>query len=396
VIEYAIPVTDGTANVPLPPGLRHGHQGKAGFDPDRVEVALDLVAAEIAEGRLSGAVVAVTRAGAVGAYRAMGWAQYHPASNRRAMALDTLFDLASLTKVMATLPCVLRLIDQEAIRLEDRVKTYFPAFTGNRKDDVLIQHLLTHTAGLAPWLALEQVPGSRAELIDHICRAPLNETPGTKVVYSDLSFILLGELVTKLTGKPLDQYAREAVFAPLGLPDAGFNPVPDLKHRCAATELREYLGRHQVGEVHDERATRFGGVAGHAGLFATAAEVAAYGQMWLRDGAPDAAEAGPHLPPRVLTQKTVAAAIRDLTPGLTDGRGLGWMLLRPGAEAMSCGSLFTPGAFGHTGFTGTSLWVDPARQLVVTLLTNNVHFGRSDVAIRLRSRFHNAVAAALC
>ncbi|HWI50697.1 MAG TPA: serine hydrolase domain-containing protein [Symbiobacteriaceae bacterium] len=375
----------------LPPGLRRAHPADAGFDPDRLEAAQDLVAAEIAEGRLAGAVVAIARAGAVVAHRAMGWAQYHPEQDRRPMALDTLFDLASLTKVMATLPCVLRLLDQGALRLADRLSDFFPAFAGDGKDGVCIRHLLTHTAGLQPWLPLEKEAGTRADLIARICTAPLQEQPGKKVIYSDLGFILLGELVTRLTGKPLDQFAREAVFAPLGLPETCFNPPSNLKERCAATEYREYLGRHQVGEVHDERATRFGGVAGHAGLFATAAEVAAYGQMWMRDGAGRT----PADMPKLLTATTVKTATSDLTPDLADARGLGWMLLRPGAQSMSCGTNFTPGAFGHTGFTGTSLWIDPARELVAVLLTNNVHFGRSDTTIRLRPRFHDAVAAAL-
>ena len=375
----------------LPPGLHHAQPAEAGFDPDRLEAALDMVAAEVTDGRLPGAVVAVARGGALVAHRAMGWAQFQPEQDRRPMTLDTLFDLASLTKVMATLPCVLRLLDRGALRLEDRLGDYFPLFAGDGKEGVLIRHLLTHTAGLQPWLALEKEAGSRADLIDRICTAPLQEQPGTKVIYSDLSFILLGELVAKLSGQPLDQHVREAVFAPLGLPDAGFNPAPGLRRRCAATEYREHLGRYQIAEVHDQRAARFGGVAGHAGLFATAAEVAAYGQMWLRDGAGQIPTQIPH----ILTPTTVAKATRDQTPHLEDARGLGWIVLRPGATGTSCGTHFTPGAFGHTGFTGTSLWVDPARELVAVLLTNSVHFGRSDMAIRLRPRFHDAVAAAL-
>jgi CubicO group peptidase (beta-lactamase class C family) len=367
----------------LPTGLRQGTPAEAGLDGARLETALKVVEVEIEAGRLPGAVVAVARNGVVAAHRAMGWAQANPVAERRPMALDTLFDVASLTKVLATLPAVLVLLEQGAFRLDDRVGQFFPAFAGGGKDDVRIRHLLTHTAGLAPWLPLEQVEGTRQERIERVLTAPLQETPGQSVIYSDLSFILLGEIVTAVSGLPLDRFVRERIFGPLGLPTATFNPAPDLRERCAATEYREHLGHHQVGEVHDQRATCLGGVAGHAGLFASAAEVAACGQMWLRGGAP------------VLAPATVAAATRDLTPGMADARGLGWMVLRPGAELMSCGDLFTPGSFGHTGFTGTSLWVDPARQLVVALLTNNVHFGRSDVAIRLRPRFHNAVAAAV-
>jgi CubicO group peptidase (beta-lactamase class C family) len=357
------------------------------MDGVQLETAMNVVAAEVQTGRLPGAVAVVVRGGVVVLHRAMGWAQVNPEPERRPMALDSLFDLASLTKVMATLPSVLCLLEQGAFRLDDRVHFFFPEFTGDGKEEVRIRHLLTHTAGLSEWLPLEQAAGTRAERIDRILRAPLKAAPGSQVIYSDLGFILLGELVTKVSGRPLDQFAQERVFQPLGLPTAGFNPPAELRARCAATEYREYLGRHQVGEVHDERATALGGVAGHAGLFATAAEVAAYGQMWLRGGAGGLS--------RVLSPATVAAATQNLTAGLGDGRGLGWMVLSPGDEFMSCGDLFSPGSFGHTGFTGTCLWVDPVRQLVVALLTNNVHFGRSDVTIRLRPRFHNAVMAAV-
>lgn len=382
-----IPVYDGLHHGFLPHGLVYGNPADAGLDAERLAVAMDVLAAEIQTERLSGAVAVVARSGVVTAHRALGWAQARPKAERRPMELDTVFDLASLTKVMATLPSVLLLLERGAFRLDDRLYSFFPEFTGNGKEDVRIRQLLTHTAGLAEWLPLQQEAGTRPELIDRIVQAPLKAAPGSQVIYSDLGFILLGELVAKVSGQPLDQFARQQVFQPLDLPTAGFNPPAGLRSQCAATEYREYLGRYQVGEVHDERATALGGVAGHAGLFATAAEVAAYGQMWLRGGA-----AG--LPP-VLAPATLAAATRVLTPGLADGRGLGWIVLRPGDEFMSCGDLFSPGSFGHTGFTGTSLWMDPARQLVVALLTNNVHFGRSDVTIRLRPRFHNAVMAAV-
>ncbi|HYF90911.1 MAG TPA: serine hydrolase domain-containing protein [Symbiobacteriaceae bacterium] len=384
----SIPVCDSLHKGFLPNPLQYRKPADAGVDDARLEAALQVVAAEVTAARLPGAVVAVVRNGAVVAHRAMGWAQFNPEPERRPMAPDTIFDLASLTKVMATLPSVLYLLERGAFRLDDRVADFFPSFAGEGKAEVRIRHLLTHTAGLAPWLPLEQEPAPRPELIERILTAPLQESPpGRTVIYSDLGFILLGELVAKVSGQPLDRFAKEHIFFPLHLPEAGFNPPAHWRDRCAATEYREGLGRHQVGEVHDERSTVLGGVAGHAGLFATAAEVAAYGQMWLQGGL-----AGGH---QILSPATIAAATCDLTRYSTDSRGLGWIVLRQGAECMSCGDLFMPGAFGHTGFTGTSLWLDPARQLAVALLTNNVHFGRSDVAIRLRPRFHNAVAAAV-
>jgi CubicO group peptidase (beta-lactamase class C family) len=271
--------------------------------------------------------------------------------------------------------------------LDDHLSRFFPSFIGQGKDEVRIRHLLTHTSGLQPWLPLELEEGTRPARIERILTAPLLQSPGTNVVYSDLGFILLAALVETVSGLRIDTYAQAHIFAPLGLRTAGYNPPPALQATCAATEYRANLGRHQVGEVHDERATCLDGVAGHAGLFATAIEVAAYGNMWLQGGRVGDTQ--------VLSPATVAMATQVQTPPTADGRGIGWIVLRQGDTLMSCGDLFTPGSFGHTGFTGTSLWVDPSRRLVVSLMTNRVHFGRQDHILRLRPRFHNAIAAAV-
>lgn len=378
-----LPVCDGlqTYAGPWPRGLRPGTPAEAGFDPGRLEAAFAVLADEIQSGLLPGAVAVIARRGTVAAWRALGWAQLHPA--RRQIEPSTLFDLASLTKVIATLPSVLLLLERGAFRLDDPVCRFFPEFTGEGREEVRIRHLLTHTGGLPPGIPLYRYEGDREARIRQVFTVQLQAKPGARVIYTDLGFILLGELVTRLTGKGLDEFARQHVFEPLGMSSACFNPPAELRSRCAATEYREHLGRHQCGEVHDENATALGGVAGHAGLFATAIDVAAYGQMWLNGGSP------------VLSPATVAAATRDQTPGLDDCRGWGWIVCRPDSAFMSCGDLFSPGSFGHTGFTGTSLWIDPSRELVVALLTNRVHLGRQEHILRLRPRFHNAVAAAL-
>lgn len=363
----------------IPPVLREGNPASAQMDPAGVQRAVEIVTEFIAKGEIPGAVIAVARHGTLLLHQALGWAATQP--EQRPMQLDTRFDLASLTKVTATLPAVLHLLEQGDFRLDDPVQRFFPAFTGGGKERVTVRHLLTHTAGLAPWLPLELEPGTRPEYIQRILAAPLNQEPGKSIVYSDLSFILLGELVHVLSGKPLDQYATEFIFRPHGLNSLCFNPAPEIAAACAATEYRPALGRYQVGEVHDERATCLGGVSGHAGLFGTALDVCAYGQLWLGG---------------LLAPATLAAATRLQAEDQGDSRGLGWIILRPKHSYMSCGDLFTPGAFGHTGFTGTSLWNDPATGLTVALLTNRVHFGReSDAILRLRPRFHNAIAAAL-
>jgi CubicO group peptidase (beta-lactamase class C family) len=379
-----IPVRDGLMTTAWPRGLRVSAPVDAGFDPVRLEGAFALLEQEIAAGRLPGAVAVIARHGKVAAHRALGWAAVEP--ERRPMEPGTLFDLASLTKVMATLPSVLRLLELGAFRLDDPLHLFFPQYKGDGREEIRIRHLITHTGGFPPGTPhIVEPANSREERIDRIASVPLQEKPGVRIIYTDLGFILLGELVAKVTGKSVAEFARDEILTPLGLKSAGYRPQGEAARTAAATEYREYLGRYQCGEVHDENSTSLGGVAGHAGLFAAAQDVAAYGQMWLDGGA------------GILSPATVATAIRDQTPNVPDldHRGFGWIISRPESAWMSCGDLFAPGSFGHTGFTGTSLWMDPSRSLVVALLTNRVHFGRTDQILRLRPRFHNAVAAAL-
>lgn len=376
---------NGLGGTRWPAGLTPGDPTAAGLDPVGLERAMAILEAEIREGCLPGAVAVIARGGTVALHRALGWSQIQP--ERREMLPDTIFDLASLTKVMATLPAVLRLVDQGLLGLDDTLDQHLTGEDGPWLGQVNVRHLLTHTAGLPSGFPLWSVPGTRADRIRRIFTIPLEAEPGTRVRYSDLSFLLLGEVVQRLSGMALDRFVRQAVHGPLGFAVAGFNPPPAWQSRCAATEYRQHLGRCQCGEVHDENATGLGGVAGHAGLFATAPEVAAYGQMWLNGGIAGTV--------RVLAQATVAAATRDLTDGLGESRGLGWMMQGTQPGTRSCGQHFAPESFGHTGFTGTSLWVDPVRQLVIALMTNRVHLGRTEHILRIRPRFHDAVAAAV-
>jgi CubicO group peptidase (beta-lactamase class C family) len=370
----------------LPLGLTPATPVEAGFDPAHLQLAVTLLQEAVARGDIPGATLAVARHGKLVLHEAIGYAAVAP--EKRAMTLDTLFDLASLTKVMATLPAILHLVERGAFRLDDKVNRFFPGFTGEGKETVSIRQLLTHTAGLAPFINLEQTPGPRAELIDRILQAPLQAKPGERIIYSDLGFILLGELVHLVSGKPLDQYVEEHIYRPMGMESVCFNPPAAWKDRCAPTEFRPYLGRHQQGEVHDERATVLGGVAGHAGLFGTAAEVAAYGTLWVNGG-----RAGER---QILSPAMIAAASRLHAEDEGDSRGLGWIHFRSRDTLYSCGDLFSPGSIGHTGFTGTSLWIDPATGLVVAFLSNRVHLGRENHAvIRLRPLLHNIVAGAL-
>jgi CubicO group peptidase (beta-lactamase class C family) len=334
--------------------------------------AQKVLAEAITARQIPGAVWAVLRGGKLLAQQAQGCAD--PEAGRP-MTTETVFDLASLTKVTATLPAVLSLLERGALRLDDPVQLFVPE---SPNPALCIRHLLTHTGG---FVASEKVWGlglSRGAALEHYARIAPVDPVGQQVLYSDIGFILLGLIVERVTGQRLDAVAQEILFTPLQMDGATFTPGP----LTAPTEYRERLGRRQQGEVHDENATALEGVAGHAGLFGTADDLARYAAMWL--GWPGQ---------RVLSPAARAAAIRMQAETDGERRGLGWMLRSP--RFPSCGDLVGAQSFGHTGFTGTSLWMDPERDLAIILLTNRVYYGRQDHIIRLRPRFHNAVLAAL-
>jgi CubicO group peptidase (beta-lactamase class C family) len=334
--------------------------------------AKNIIAEAIAAEQIPGAVWLAVRGNRTLALEAQGFADPDAGIP---MTEGTVFDMASLTKVTATLPVVLKLLERGAFRLDDSLSLLLPEFPS---PDVKIRHLLTHTSGFPSGEKLWGRGFTRAEALDHLARLAPRDPVGQKVVYSDINFQLLGYLVERLTGQRLDAACQELVFGPLGMAGATFTPG----RQTAPTEYREYLGHRQQGEVHDENATALSGVAGHAGLFATVADLGRYAAMWMGwDG------------PRVLSPATRAAAARSYTEFDSERRGLGWLLR--GAAYSSAGDLMSDQAFGHTGFTGTSIWMDPVRDLAVVLLTNRVYYGRQDYIIRLRPRFHNAVVAAL-
>ncbi|MGE5561547.1 MAG: serine hydrolase domain-containing protein [Chloroflexota bacterium] len=362
----------------------------AGLSPERLQRVSELLRGACQRGDIPGAVAAVARRGKCVFHEAFGAAALFP--ERRAMTRDTLFDLASLTKVVATLPTTLTLIDEGAIRLDDAVARVIPEFAANGKDNITIRHALSHTSGLIWWRDFSATCRDYDDVIAAIAGERLDYPMGSKVVYSDLNFIILGEVVRRVTGLTLDRYAADRVFAPLGMQGARFCPPPELKSACAATEYRAARDVYQCGEVHDENAALVGGVSGHAGLFATAADLLLYGQAWLNGGS--LADAGLPGAGRILSPAVVAAATSEQTAGLNDRRALGWLMKT--REFSSGGDLLSNRAYGHTGFTGTSLWVDPELELVAVLLTNRVHPTRDNNAIiRLRPRFHNLVAAAI-
>jgi CubicO group peptidase (beta-lactamase class C family) len=368
------------------------------------------IADGIAQGVFPGAAVAVRQEGRWLVHAAFGRAQVVP--RPRPMTPDAVFDLASLTKPLATTAVALRLWSQGRLDLEAPVAAYVPAFRAGEHAAVTVRHLLAHTSGLPAWeplyLPAAQAPRgprgracrSMAQVARRIAATPLAAPPGARVEYSDLGFIVLGHLLEQVAGAPLDVLVQRLVARPLGLGTTRFRPPASW--RCVATEAgnayeqqraaalgvgRGFRWRTHVlcGQVHDGNAWYAGGgVAGHAGLFAAAAEVARLGQAWLDGGAADGA--------RLLPAEVIREATRDHAHGRAPGRrGLGWAL----AGWPFAGRRASPAAFGHTGFTGTSLLVDPARALVVVLLTNRVHPSASGEAIlAFRPAFHDAVIEA--
>ncbi|HLG13923.1 MAG TPA: exo-beta-N-acetylmuramidase NamZ domain-containing protein [Blastocatellia bacterium] len=359
----------------------------------------EAVLASIERKETPGAVVLVARKGRIVYRKAFGNRAILPAAEP--MTLDTIFDLASLTKVVATATSLMILVERGKISLPDPVALYIPEFGKFGKERVTIEQLLTHRAGLPPDNEIADYVGVSINPLEKIYELHPSYEPGTRFVYSDVGYIVAAEIIRRVSGKPLDQFAHENIFAPLGVKDTGFltggredsqtprwtvaaSPRPRVSaSRIAPTEIRE--GRWMRGEVHDPRAYELGGVAGHAGLFSTADDLATFCQMILNKGEYRGA--------RILAPYTVGRMISSHSLPTSQMRGIGWDVNT--SYSSNRGDLFPVGSFGHTGFTGTSIWIDPSTQSFVVLLTNRVHpDGKGDVT-RLRSMVASIVAGSI-
>ncbi len=363
-----------------------------GMDVGHLALIGPLVEAAIKDHQLPGAVVLVGRRDAIVYQKAIGNRALEPTVE--AMTLDTIFDLASVTKVVATTTSAMILIEDGRIRLNDRVASYIPGFERYGKSAITIRHLMTHVSGLRPDLDMsEEFSDSEtaiARAIEELPTAPAGE----RFVYSDINYFLLGDIVRRVSGLALDRFAAERVFKPLGMRDTMFNPPASLRPRIAPTEKCTLLGwpcdRPGAvmlrGIVHDPTARRMGGVAGHAGLFGTAADLSVFCRMLLHGGSLGTT--------RILAPLSVVRMTTPATPpGQPAVRGLGWDL--DSAYSSNRGDLFPIGSFGHTGFTGTSLWIDPFTETYVVILSNRVHpDGKGDVT-PLRARIADVVASAI-
>ena len=396
----AAPIVLAQSGGSLPPAA----PSAVGMSPAQLARIDEAVEAEIAKKQLPGAVVIVGRQGKLVWRRAYGRRALEP--QPEPMTADTIFDLASLTKVVATATSVMILVERGQVRLGDPVARYIPEFAEMGKRNITVEQLLTHRSGFIPDNEIkdyEQGPEKAFENIWHL--APIAEA-GSRFIYSDVNFIVLAELVRRVSGKAVNEFAAENIFRPLGMKDTGFKPAESLKPRIAPTEKRggqstvastgEKSGGEEHwmrGEVHDPRSYLLGGVAGHAGLFSTADDLAVYCQMMLNRGEYNGV--------RVLSPMGVARMTEARASGgnASDGnaRGLGWDVVT--SYSANRGDLFPIGSFGHTGFTGTSIWIDPASETFVVFLSNRVHpkldpKQPADVG-SLRGRVASVVAASI-
>lgn len=277
----------------------------------------------------------------------------------------TVYDLASLTKVVALTTVTMFAVADGRVRLDDPVQRYLPEFQGPGKARVTVRHLLTHSSGLPAHRALWREAAGRDSAFALVARTPLDTLPGVRMVYSDLGAILLTRIVERSYGQPIDQLFRRLVAKPLGLASTRYLPPRSWLDRVAPTERDPWRGRLVHGEVHDENAAFLGGVSGHAGLFSNAADLLTFGEWLLGRKKPSLARPGPTLDTAVVQAFTHR---QDLVPG--SSRALGWDTPSSGSSA---GTRLSSESFGHTGFTGTSIWIDPTRDLVVVLLSNRVN-----------------------
>ena len=357
-----------------------------------LQPAYSVLEAAVADRAFPGATLAIGYKGKV-AIHTFGNLSYD--ANAPAVDVRTMYDIASLTKVVATTTLVAKLAEGDfpvPLDLDAKVERYLPEWAAEPagqdlewRHKVTVRHLLTHTSGLPPFKEYWRTSKSKQETLTRIFAEPLDYEPGTKEVYSDLGIILMAEIIERLTGRPLDDLAKTYIFSPLGMKDTTFRPAKNLWTWIAPTEFDRNLRNRLVqGEVHDENAFTMGGVSGHAGVFSTAPDLAAFCQMLLNGGV--------YAHRRILKRATIAqfTAPQSLSNGT---RTLGWAVP---TEGSSSGHYFSTHSFGHTGFTGTSIWIDPDRQLFVVLLTNRVNPTRENQKIaQVRPALHDAVMQAL-
>jgi len=421
LIGLVVACSSGGPTPPKSAGIPLASARSLGLDSARLTAVVSYLAAESDSGAFPGAVLAVGRHGRLAALAPVG---HYGVDDRRPVEAGTLYDLASLTKVVALTTACMILVDEGRLALDAPIARYVPEFRGPMKDRVTVRHLLTHSAGLAADLPLYTETASRRPALAAVdtttllapprrlttatvaagatatltlpttagvpasAHSVLLTPPGTSYRYSDLSAIVLMQVVERVTGESFDRWVETRVFGPLGMPATRFLPPASWRDRIAPTE-HDTVFRHRWlrGEVHDESAARLGGVSGNAGLFSNALDLSRFAAMLLNGGAWDTLQ--------LIRAETVAEFTerQNMPPG--SSRALGWDTPADSGYS-SAGTKLSRRSFGHTGFTGTSIWMDPDRDLFIILLTNRVNPTRSNTAIlRVRARVADLVAEAV-
>jgi serine-type D-Ala-D-Ala carboxypeptidase len=366
---------------------------EVGLSAERLNLVHPIIKEAIARKEFPGAVLLVARKGKIIVREAYGESQWVP--QHKPLSADMIFDLASITKPVATATSIMLLVERGKISLWDRVKMYVPEFVpyadywGDKGDDARIWNLLTHTSGLPPYTDAAEAekklgdPCSVDDLVRYIAQLKKTNPPGAEFHYSCLGYITMAYIVKKVSGRTIDVFAEENIFHPLKMNHTFYNPGPKYLPFCVPTQIID--GKPLVGVVHDPLARLQGGVSGNAGLFSTADDLAIFAQMILGKGE--------YKGVRILSPLAVERMTTIYPKAEFAGRGLGWDL--SSAYASNGGDLFGPRSFGHSGYTGTSIWIDPESETTVILLTNSVHPDDKGQIVPLRSRVANVVAASI-
>ncbi|MDM5317389.1 serine hydrolase [Fictibacillus sp. b24] len=371
-------VRPGDWNRPVPSSavLHPGTAESASLKREPLKQIDDFILQEMEKRTMPGAVVLVARSGSIAKHDAYGFSarytddKFTEMDNPVEMKKDTIFDIASISKLFTT-TAAMQLYEQGMFELDDPVGKYIPEFNENGKENVTIRQIMTHTSGFVAWIPLYNMGTNRENRLQIALKYKLNKQPGTTYTYSDLNLITLGVLVERLTGQRLDEYVKENITEPLGMNDTMYNPPAELRERVAATEYQPNIGRGMVwGSVHDENAWSLDGVAGHAGVFSTARDLAVFGHMILKKGKYGGTE--------ILKPETVRLLTENQLPQFpSNSHGLGWEL----NQGWYMDSLGNEETLGHTGYTGTSMVVSPKNQTIVLTLTNRVHPSRATVSM---------------
>ncbi|WP_099159833.1 serine hydrolase domain-containing protein [Virgibacillus ndiopensis] len=376
---------------PTSPVLHPGSAKGAGMMSEPLKEIDSVMESMIDDGIMPGAVTFVARRGHIVQNKAYGDAvRYKDDSGTEfdhpiAMDEDTIFDLASLSKIFTT-TAAMKLYEEGYFELDDPVADYIPEFAQNGKEEVTIRQLMTHTSGFKPWIPLYTIGDSREDRLQYVFQYPLENEPGSTYTYSDLNMITLGALIERLSGKRLDEYVQDTLTGPLNMADTMYNPPESLKHRIAATEYQPWTNRGLVwGEVHDESAWSLDGVAGHAGVFSTASDLAKLAHMFINEGRYGSKQ--------ILEPETINLLVKNQIPEFPgDEHGLGWEL----AQGWYMDALSEASTIGHTGYTGTSIAVNLNNDTIAILLTNRVHPTRETVSTNpARRQFARKVADAI-